>query len=221
MLYAKHKLTLDVHSANTQKRLNVKKGDTIRQLCISLTENGKPYIIQEDCTAVFRAKKPDGNVIYNSCTIEDNVIYHVLTTQTLEAVGLVRCEIQLLGSSGNQITSPVFEILSIDNLYDDSEVESQSEYSELTELIQEVEYKLEHDEFKGDKGDTGDKGDDGEDGEDGFSPTVSITEITGGHRVTITDATGSHTFDVLDGEVESIDEYTANEIETLWNEVSV
>ena len=35
---------------------------------------------------------------------------------------------------------------------------------------------------------------------DGVSPTVTVTGITGGHRVTITDATGTKTFDVMDGE---------------------
>ena len=37
-------------------------------------------------------------------------------------------------------------------------------------------------------------------GNNGISPTVTITAITGGHRVTITDATGTKTFDVMDGE---------------------
>ena len=37
-------------------------------------------------------------------------------------------------------------------------------------------------------------------GEDGFSPTVVVTEIENGHRVTITDASGPHTFDVMDGQ---------------------
>ena len=41
-------------------------------------------------------------------------------------------------------------------------------------------------------------------GEDGFSPTVTIAEIPGGHRVTITDAEGDHTFDVMDGTVNSV-----------------
>lgn len=40
----------------------------------------------------------------------------------------------------------------------------------------------------------------GDPGADGTSPTVTVTAITGGHRVTITDASGAHTFDVLDGE---------------------
>lgn len=38
------------------------------------------------------------------------------------------------------------------------------------------------------------------DGADGVSPSVTITSITGGHRVTIVDADGTHTADVMDGE---------------------
>ena len=65
---------------------------------------------------------------------------------------------------------------------------------------------------KGEKGDKGDKGDPGatgatgpignpgSDGKDGVSPTVTVTAITGGHRITVTDATGTKTFDVMDGE---------------------
>ena len=62
---------------------------------------------------------------------------------------------------------------------------------------------------KGDTGEQGEPGADGQDGadgapgtdgEDGYSPTVTVTAITGGHRVTITDADGPHTFDVLDGQ---------------------
>lgn len=51
----------------------------------------------------------------------------------------------------------------------------------------------------GEKGDKGDPGQDGQNGSDGFSPTVSIEEIDGGHKVTITDENGEQSFDVLDG----------------------
>lgn len=50
----------------------------------------------------------------------------------------------------------------------------------------------------GPQGNTGATGPQGEDGADGFSPTVSVSPITGGHEVTITDATGAHSFDVMD-----------------------
>lgn len=36
-------------------------------------------------------------------------------------------------------------------------------------------------------------------GEDGVSPTVTIEEIEGGHRITITDANGTNIFDVMNG----------------------
>jgi len=40
----------------------------------------------------------------------------------------------------------------------------------------------------------------GVDGIDGVSPTLTVTEITGGHRITITDKNGTTTVDVMDGE---------------------
>lgn len=57
--------------------------------------------------------------------------------------------------------------------------------------------------LKGDTGEQGPKGDTGATGPagtDGISPTISVTDITGGHRVTITDTTGAHSFDVMDGD---------------------
>ena len=47
----------------------------------------------------------------------------------------------------------------------------------------------------------GKNGENGQDGDDGVSPSVTITSITGGHRVTITDAThpSGQSFDVMDG----------------------
>ena len=51
----------------------------------------------------------------------------------------------------------------------------------------------------GETGATGPQGPKGADGTDGVSPTVTVTDINGGHRVTIMDATGTKTFDVMDG----------------------
>lgn len=49
-------------------------------------------------------------------------------------------------------------------------------------------------------GKDGQDGKDGANGKDGVSPSVTITAITGGHRITITDASGTKSFDVMDGE---------------------
>ena len=57
----------------------------------------------------------------------------------------------------------------------------------------------------------------GSDGEDGFSPTISIEEIEGGHRLTITDVNGAQTFDILNGTdgqtpVKGVDYFTEEDI---------
>ena len=51
----------------------------------------------------------------------------------------------------------------------------------------------------GTNGTNGKDGKDGSPGRDGVSPTVAVTTISGGHRVTITDVNGTKTFDVKDG----------------------
>ncbi len=59
----------------------------------------------------------------------------------------------------------------------------------------------------------------GEDGEDGFSPVVTVTEITGGHRVVITDASGPHPFDVMDGKSGDVidDDAGAGATDKTWS----
>lgn len=51
----------------------------------------------------------------------------------------------------------------------------------------------------GTNGTNGKDGTNGVDGDDGISPTVTVTDISGGHRITITDANGSKSFDVMNG----------------------
>lgn len=41
----------------------------------------------------------------------------------------------------------------------------------------------------------------GDTGDPGISPTITVTEISGGHSVEVVDAQGTQTFDVMDGEV--------------------
>lgn len=51
----------------------------------------------------------------------------------------------------------------------------------------------------GEDGSPGSAGSNGNDGEDGISPTISVSDITGGKRLTITDASGTKTVDILNG----------------------
>lgn len=151
-----YRVSLDIHSTQSQVSLPIKQGDTSRKVFISLCEGGKPYHIEDDCFAVFSAKKPDKTKIENNCVIADNVIEYSVTEQTSAASGKLDCEIKLYGGDNGLLCSPRFTIIVDARAVSDAEIESTSEYSALTELYNEtntlkdeVETKLANGEFDG------------------------------------------------------------------------
>ena len=165
-----HKITLDIHKRGTQVFISAFRGDTLRTIIASLTESGKPYIIPEGCTVVFTAIKPDGNYLYNDCTIDTttNSIVYDFTSQTTVISGEVKCQFKLIDSNGGILAAPLFSIVVGDTLYNEEPIiESSSEYNALTEYMASlpdrcetiINEKLASEEFKGEKGDKGDKGD--------------------------------------------------------------
>lgn len=130
------RITLDLHSNKSRETVKIKKTDTGRKIYISLVDGGRPYYITDDCYAVFSGKKPNGNIVLNDCTIEDNVIIYKLTEQTSAVPGLVNCEIKLYGADEQLITSSEFSIMVDDTVYDDGyDIESVDEFNALKELV--------------------------------------------------------------------------------------
>ena len=165
MNYAVYNIALDIHKIGTQVALSMIRGENKRKIVISLTENGRPYKISEGCKAVFTAKKPDGNSIYNDCEIdyENNLIIYHVTSQTTAVMGEVICQIELVGSDGGFLCSPTFSLIVANKLYNQEPIlASSEEFNALTAYVAELQQKLANGEFKGDKGDTGEKGDKGD-----------------------------------------------------------
>ena len=134
------RITLNVQLTASQTYVSVKRKDTSRQLVISLMDGIKPYEITADCTAVFSATKPDGSLLYNACTIENNTIIYEFTEQTVNVVGSMFVEILLYGGDGKLLVSPNF-MLEIEERAcpADSQIESSDEFSALTELMAKAE----------------------------------------------------------------------------------
>ena len=133
-----HKITLDIHKRGTQVFVSAFRGDTLRTIIASLTERGKPYIIPEGCTVVFTAVKPDGNFLYNDCTVDTvtNSIIYDLTLQTTAAVGEVKSQFKIIGADGGVLAAPIFSILVGDTLYNEELiVDSSEEFTALTEFL--------------------------------------------------------------------------------------
>ena len=160
-----YKISLDIHEHGSHVSLKAKKGDTGRLLYITLMDGRNPYVITDECRAVFTAKKADGNIIFNDCTIIGNTISYEFTPQTTSAVGKADCEIKLYGAENKLLTSASFTLLVEDTVYNEGDqVESANEFTALTALISNFTDKLAKGEMKGDKGDKGDTGDRGPQG---------------------------------------------------------
>ena len=158
-----HNLSLNMQSSISQVSLSVKKGDTMRKLCITLTDNGTVYRIAEGCEAVLSAKKESGWILYNNCTIdyENNIIVYEFTHGTAIMPGKLDCEIKLYDANKNLITSPQFTIIVNNSVHEDGEVEDSNEFSALTTLYSEVTTKLHNGEFIGAQGPQGVQGERG------------------------------------------------------------
>lgn len=133
-----YRISLDIQEHGSQAVLKAKKTDTGRKLHISLRSGGTPYTIESDCYAVFKATKPDGSILYNACTIENNEIIYEFTEQTCTSVGRCRCEIALYGMDETLITSPRFVLLVDGLIYLDGKVESTDEFSALTKMVEDT-----------------------------------------------------------------------------------
>ena len=135
-----YKITLDCRRAESQVIITAKQGEASgRKITFSLNEGRLPYKVPSGVTAVLRAKKPSGAVLYNTCTVTaDGNIEYIITTQTVAEVGKLPCEIQL-SQDGKVIFSPNFTLLVYKNLSVDSEVESSNEFTALQAAISRAE----------------------------------------------------------------------------------
>lgn len=137
MNYSIYRFTLDIHKTKSQVSIPVLYRDTGIKFYISLTDGGKPYIIEDGCRAVFSAKKHDGKELFNDCIIEDNTrIRYDFTAQTTNCEGMMNCEMRLYGKDGKLLTTPAFVVI-VDPrvVYDSDILESYPESTTLDNIV--------------------------------------------------------------------------------------
>ena len=204
-----YKISLDIHDHGSHVSLKAKRGDTGRLLYITLMDGSKPYTITKDCLAVFTAKKADGNILYNQCSILGNTITYAFTPQTTSAVGRTECEVKLYGADNMLLTSARFVLLVDDTVYnEDDEIEPMTEVSALTalvceanSLVQEVVSKLENGEFIGPQGVSG-----------VYAPTI-------GYFALEVDSKTGNIYVVTEDDETKVPEFTMDEDGNLYYEI--
>lgn len=114
---AHYRISLDVHSAESQVQLICRRGETGRQIRAALTRRGRPYGVAAGCVAEFAAKLPDGTILKNACGIADNTLIYPLTQRTTEQSGVLECEMRVMDEEGNLLISPRFTLAVYDTVY--------------------------------------------------------------------------------------------------------
>lgn len=154
-----------------------------------------------------------------NCELEGSYVNWLLTDSDLSKVGNGQCE--LVARQDGVVVKTVIYTTKIDNALDGAGTPPEPWESWVEDVIDAADRAdaaaalLEHPGAEAETLEPGSqatagysdgtfsfgipKGEKGNPGNDGVSPTVTITAITGGHRITITDAEGDHTADVMDG----------------------
>ncbi len=130
-------IKLDVQTDSPVRQyLTARQGDGgLYRLGITLQSGGLALCIPKTATAVLNCAKPDGTYTETSGNIcEDGTAEFVVSPQTLTAVGICICEVQIITQDG-QITSGIFEIKVTPTVISDDVIKSTSEYGVLKQII--------------------------------------------------------------------------------------
>lgn len=132
----RHQFSLDIKRAGLQKTLHMRRCDTQSQrIAVQFFAGAAAYELDEGTSAVFRAEKPDGTILFNDCEITGKGVEYLVTSQTLSSPGDVECMITLYGASGEVLGTPRFLIEVEKEIYSDSEIESTDEFTALQTVV--------------------------------------------------------------------------------------
>lgn len=135
-------ITLELSKKTPQTFVYAKQGDSSsRYVRAKLTKDGEECRLQ-GITANFRARKPDGTMVFDPAEVrEDGTVTVELTGQTLAVAGPVLADICLCGSAG-EILSTVSFVIQVDPAPVGDKVDSANELLMLMELVKRVEGSL-------------------------------------------------------------------------------
>ena len=143
------KISIDLTKPYLIPTLHVKQGDNAREIEVSLFAESEEIIPTTEEINVY-IKKPDGMKVRNECTVSDGKIIIPIRQQSVVVPGSAEAELQIISGS-DALSTPIFKLDIMPTNIDDSEVESQNDFSLLQETLMEV-AELKANGLKGDRG---------------------------------------------------------------------
>lgn len=103
-------IPLDLHRAVAPHVISLKRGDTARELHITLTDNGAPYVITNDCTAELVGYLPIQTAAELPLTAEGNVLSATIPSSWVTTAGEIVCEVRVYSGTSLLLISPSFSL---------------------------------------------------------------------------------------------------------------
>ena len=143
-------ITVDLYNIYPLRVLNLQQNNVGRGALITLTAAGAVIVPDSESLYVY-AQKPDGTVVYNTCTLKDNQIQVDFDEQMTVESGVLQVELQMVDTSGNSITTPIFQVNVQKSNIDYKKITSQDSFQALVTTLAEVQ-ELKKTGLKGDPG---------------------------------------------------------------------
>ncbi len=143
-------ITVDLYNIYPLRVLNLQQNNVGRGAQITLTAAGAVIVPDSEALYVY-AKKPDGTVVYNVCALKDNQIQVDFDEQMTLEPGILQVELQMVDTSGNSITTPIFQVNVQKSNIDYQKITSQDSFQALVTTLAEAQ-ELKKTGLKGDPG---------------------------------------------------------------------
>ena len=131
------KFNLDIKDKEFKTDFNLVQLDNTSRLIIKLYDNGDPYETQSNDKAEIAIDKNDNTFVVLNAELYNNTVDCLLNSNSLAVPGWTNCEARIL-NSGKVLTSARFKIYIRENIVNNENIKSTSEYRALEELINEA-----------------------------------------------------------------------------------
>lgn len=143
-------ITVDLYKPYPLVVLDVPQNNIGRGAMVTLTAGGAVVIPENETVEVY-AKKPDGTKVYNTVIVAGNQLQVAFSPQMTVVEGILQVELQMIDSTGNSITTPIFAVRILKSNIDANAITSSDDFQALVDALAEVE-DLKKNGLKGDPG---------------------------------------------------------------------
>lgn len=130
-------IILDV-SVNKHIVVLVKQYDIeVHEIIVKITDNGKPYKINNTIVPRIKCNKSDDKKIINDCDVlTDGTVKINITEQMTACAGMCDCELLLVDASANKVLHTMNFILNVKkSVFSDKEIASTDEFIALENAL--------------------------------------------------------------------------------------